>query len=878
MPSFRESRIWRSAFEPNEDHHHQSWRARLMNSFEAFREKAKMLAGEIPRDLADFTVHDITHLDALWEMADLIAGPEIVLNPVEAYVLGGAFLTHDLALSATAYPNGAADVKALPLYRQGLRALFPAKEERDLDSAEARKLLAWTIRENHAPQAAKLATQVWCDKEHTSETLIDDPLLRRSLGHRIGKIAESHWLPIAAVRRDLDRTIGPPPGFPSEWTIDQFKLACLLRAADAAHIDARRAPSFLFTLRHLSGISADHWRFQNRLLTPILEHDRLCYAAGEEFGVDEADSWWLCFDAVNMINAELSSIDSQLSTRGGPRFAARGVTGAGDPEALARWIPVCGWCAVDARPGITDVTALIKKLGGSELYGDEPYVPLRELIQNAMDAIQAARIERGDEFSGRILCSVDERDGVIALTVRDNGIGMSQVAILGALLKFGSTFWHSEELRKEFPRLAERRFSTIGKYGIGFFAVFMWADQVKLVTRRFDRAADETLVLEFRQGLNLRPILRPASEGEQLRSDGGTVVTLILRDRLALRGKGGRERSLKEIIAELVPFPDVDIILDDCGNSTNYPSVDWRDIAPDKLASRTLPEHVEPKIRSEVRHVSRYVRPIVDEGGEVKGRATLLGDFKETGRYPACVVGRGGLRLSSVDQCVGVFEGEPTTASRGSAKISASAAAIRLWASEQASLEQARSGGPIAELRVADLVYALDGFLGELVVALTRDGYLNTDGVRNWARARDFVVIVPGLYGGAGRGDSLEFESYVMGTEFGLSALRAELLDEVRQERSSRGHRVYSGEAAEHTLHRCLEGVIAEAWGMSEAELAGLKVRTSPNEPCRVRIGVRRYSRIQDWEHLPSVYRRSKSVTLSEDCIRFGRSEDDEDE
>ncbi|MBA2593659.1 MAG: hypothetical protein M3495_02490 [Pseudomonadota bacterium] len=43
------------------------------------------------------TVHDITHLDALWRVADQIAGPDYPINPAEAFVLGGAFLLHDAA-------------------------------------------------------------------------------------------------------------------------------------------------------------------------------------------------------------------------------------------------------------------------------------------------------------------------------------------------------------------------------------------------------------------------------------------------------------------------------------------------------------------------------------------------------------------------------------------------------------------------------------------------------------------------------------------------------------------------------------------------------------------------------------------------------------
>ena len=81
-------------------------KGRLRNAFIMFRERAEILSKEISRDLPEFTVHDITHIDALWELADLIIGPEYPLTPSEAFVLGGAFLIHDLGMGLAAYPEG----------------------------------------------------------------------------------------------------------------------------------------------------------------------------------------------------------------------------------------------------------------------------------------------------------------------------------------------------------------------------------------------------------------------------------------------------------------------------------------------------------------------------------------------------------------------------------------------------------------------------------------------------------------------------------------------------------------------------------------------------------------------------------------------------
>jgi hypothetical protein len=76
-PLLRRTLAPQPAPDPHAEPRERLWRALLQ-----MRDRAKMLAGEIHRDLPDFTVHDITHLDALWEIADLIAPRQILtVNP-----------------------------------------------------------------------------------------------------------------------------------------------------------------------------------------------------------------------------------------------------------------------------------------------------------------------------------------------------------------------------------------------------------------------------------------------------------------------------------------------------------------------------------------------------------------------------------------------------------------------------------------------------------------------------------------------------------------------------------------------------------------------------------------------------------------------------
>ena len=87
---------------------------------------------------------------------------------------------------------------------------------------------------------------------------------------------------------------------------------------------------------------------------------------------------------------------------------------------------------------------VVETLGGSKLYGDKPTVALRELIQNAADAVQARRkYEKRSTDWGLITVALLSESDEWWLVVEDNGIGMSEHVLTGPLLDFGTSFWRS---------------------------------------------------------------------------------------------------------------------------------------------------------------------------------------------------------------------------------------------------------------------------------------------------------------------------------------------------------------------------------------------------------------------------------------------------
>jgi molecular chaperone HtpG len=116
---------------------------------------------------------------------------------------------------------------------------------------------------------------------------------------------------------------------------------------------------------------------------------------------------------------------------------------------------------------------------------------LRELISNASDALDKVRLAAfadkdldvaTDDLHITLETDATER----TLTVRDNGIGMSRdevVSLIGTIAKSGTAEMLAQ-LREAREADSVAAAELIGQFGVGFYASFMVADKVELVTRK----------------------------------------------------------------------------------------------------------------------------------------------------------------------------------------------------------------------------------------------------------------------------------------------------------------------------------------------------------------------------------------------------------
>ncbi|TCL01202.1 histidine kinase/DNA gyrase B/HSP90-like ATPase [Shimia isoporae] len=437
------------------------------------RENARTLVSEIAIDLPGYTVHDIEHLDALWEIGSQIVGQDFRINPVEGFVLGCSFLIHDAAMTMAAYPGGLAEIKASREWKR-ISGRMKASQNGNPDEAA---IIEVFLREQHAVRAEKLPKISW-KGDVGPRFLIEDADSREKFGDFIGQVAASHWWDHSKLESQLlDKTIPAPAPFPSSWSIDLLSLACVLRSADASQIDERRAPSFLRALRRnrLSEYSAQHWTFQIRLTQAQRRHDTLYFAAFRPFTKAEAKEWWMLHDTLKMVDGELRKTDDLLARCRGQeaRFSARRVANIEAPDNLRTCIPTDGWQPVDTAFSISDIPRLVENLGGEQLYGRDKMAAIREVIQNAMDAGRIRRLVDPQAPSPKVEVELLQEDSSTVLIIRDNGIGMSEGAIVGNLLSFGTSGWLSDTAIGEYNQAFPDKFSVSGQFGIGFFSVFM---------------------------------------------------------------------------------------------------------------------------------------------------------------------------------------------------------------------------------------------------------------------------------------------------------------------------------------------------------------------------------------------------------------------
>jgi hypothetical protein len=762
MFTLEDSDLWKQSLAPRSGDENEEARTSLRTALLKMRASVSSLISEVPADCKGLTIHDVSHLDALWEMADLVAGPDYKLNPVEAFVFGASVLLHDAALTFIAYPGGLASLKETSIWKD-----LEASQKRQLNIQDRREDVDYdsiafeVLRQLHAQQSEHLATQSWpIGSKGDKIYLLEDSELRMSYGRSIGRIAHSHHWSIDRVAEELRDDVGASPALPKEWTLSERKIACLLRCSDIAHLDRRRAPTILLAAKDLSESSKPHWQFQNKINKPVFRDSALYYSSGESFGLDEADAWWLAYDTLKAVDSEIRNSNSLLSEQRLPQFDAQRVAGAETPRSLSKLITTDGWRPVDTEIKVSDPVHLAKTLGGANLYGDDTLAPIRELLQNAVDAVRARRrFEKRPPDWGQVKIAIEEDgEGARWLIVDDTGIGMSERVLTGPLVDFGKSLWTSNLLQEEFPGLQSEGLAPVGKFGIGFFSAFLLGQKISVTTSKI-RSSDGLKTLEF-NGIGKRPLLRDAKPDEvrldyttriRVKLDNPNILSSYLTVKDGEYSQSTREIETSSAIMTMISCLDVDVSFEDRFNDISIEHKSgWLDSsALDFLSS----SNADGRSSEDIAHIAdvhrEMLQPLVGSDGTIFGRAAL--NLVPGGRVGSSFarIAVGGFtnlhRVNAFDFYVGTLAGKTKVASRATAHLDVPNEVLADWASNQVSIIDKTKLHPADQLTICHNVVRLDGDPGDLPFCLGSNGLLTVHQLRALL-AKSSSIAIPVAY------------------------------------------------------------------------------------------------------------------------------------
>ncbi|MDE5831425.1 MAG: molecular chaperone HtpG [Desulfovibrio sp.] len=204
---------------------------------------------------------------------------------------------------------------------------------------------------------------------------------------------------------------------------------------------------------------------------------------------------------------------------------------------------------------------------------------LRELISNASDALDKLRfrVNKGEqprlpELPLEIRITLDKE--AKTLTIADTGLGMTAEELaenLGTIAKSGSEQFLADlagaQTSGEDGAVADAA-NIIGRFGVGFYSVFMIADKVEVTSR--PAFADEGVAAHVWTSDGLGTFTVEESTGEK--PERGTIIKAYLKTDA---GEYADKYRIEEIIrthSAFIPFP---IFVD--GDQANTQAAIWRE-------------------------------------------------------------------------------------------------------------------------------------------------------------------------------------------------------------------------------------------------------------------------------------------------------------
>lgn len=325
----------------------------------------------------------------------------------------------------------------------------------------------------------------------------------QTLADLIGLVARSHGLSLRLCQAYLDAR----PHYahnPKPMGCAVLYPMALLRVADYLQIDRQRTPTALLKLRNpQSPVSVQEWN--KHLAVQYIGPAKDPRGKTITVSPDISQAVYLQLrDLLAGLQAEMDHATAVLDETYGARrdlgldqlkLAIRRVHSNLNNPAFRDALPyVPERTAFAADPNL--LTLLVEPL-----YGKEPGVGVRELMQNAVDAVcelhawcenhgeEVESLDLPEQDSDVQIDFIQREDETWFLRVTDKGIGMTSETIQNYFLRAGASFRQSADWAKEFlDEQGKPRVLRAGRFGVGAFAVFLLGPNFRLRTRHVGTA------------------------------------------------------------------------------------------------------------------------------------------------------------------------------------------------------------------------------------------------------------------------------------------------------------------------------------------------------------------------------------------------------
>lgn len=326
----------------------------------------------------------------------------------------------------------------------------------------------------------------------------------------IGLAARSHGLSLRVCQAYLDAN-PRYPRTPKPMNCAVLYAMALLRVADYLQIDRQRTPPALLKLRNpQSPVSVREW--SKHLAVLSIDPARDPRAKMVTVSPDISQSVYLQLrDLLDGLQGEMDHSTAVLGEVYGARvdlgldrltLATRRVDSNLRTPVFRASLPY-----VPERTGFSTDPNLLTLLV-EPLYGKEPGVGVRELMQNSVDAVRELHawceahgkkvedLDLPEQEADVQIDFIQREDGSWFLRCTDKGIGMTADTIQNYFLRAGASFRNSPEWTKEFVgEDGKPKVLRAGRFGIGAFAVFLLGPRFRLWTRHVTAGRGEGFYL-----------------------------------------------------------------------------------------------------------------------------------------------------------------------------------------------------------------------------------------------------------------------------------------------------------------------------------------------------------------------------------------------